>query len=59
MDLSGEEGCYLISTPGSRTKFQIVTPDIRLKFKASKASERDKWLAALSQEMCVEISDDV
>jgi hypothetical protein len=35
-----------------------LTPDIRLKFKASKESDRDRWLAALSKELGVEPTDD-
>lgn len=45
--------------PGSKTKFQIVTPEMKLKFKAANADEREQWLQALSKEIEVAVNDEV
>ena len=58
VDLNNSIAIALLRTPGSKTKFQIVTPDGKLKFKAMNSQEREQWLSALAKEVGVAISDE-
>jgi len=42
----------LVRTPGSRTKFKVITPDnIKLRLKAPTSEERDEWISVITKEV--------
>ena len=40
---------FLVRTPGSRTKFKILTPETQLRLKAGNQKERDEWISKIAE----------
>ncbi|TNV84335.1 hypothetical protein FGO68_gene13644 [Halteria grandinella] len=58
LDLT-QRALYVIRVAGSKTKLQLVTPELRLKLKAPNSQEREAWLECIARETRVQITNDV